>query len=85
MSFRSGDLAGRMARGGRNARDGFVRETLSLPREQARAKAKAFLKSYPKAAIVEYAYGHHPPASGLRRLITEWTRARPESSGRTGL
>ena len=47
MSFRPGDLAGRMAR---NTPDGFVRETFSLPREQARAKAKAFLKSYPKAA-----------------------------------
>jgi hypothetical protein len=32
--------------------DGCVRETFSLPREQARAKAKAFLTSYPKAAYM---------------------------------
>ncbi len=32
--------------------DGYVRETFSLPREQAREKAKAFLKSYPKAAYM---------------------------------
>jgi len=37
---------------GRNALDGFLRETFSLPREQARAKAKAFLKAYPKAAYM---------------------------------
>ena len=30
----------------------YVRETFSLPREQARAKAKAFLRSYPKAAYM---------------------------------
>jgi hypothetical protein len=33
-----------------NAPDGFVRET--FPRQEARAKAKAFLKSYPKAAYM---------------------------------
>jgi len=32
--------------------DGFIRETFSLPREQARAKAKEFLKSYPSAAYM---------------------------------
>jgi hypothetical protein len=32
--------------------DGYVRETFSLPREQGRAKAKAFLQSYPKAAYM---------------------------------
>jgi hypothetical protein len=52
MSFRPSDLAGRMARRGRNAPDGFLRETFSLPREQARAKAKVFLKAYPKAAYM---------------------------------
>jgi len=41
MSFRPKDLADRMA--GREQLDGYVRETFSLPREQARAKAKAFL------------------------------------------
>ncbi len=49
MSFRPKDLASRMA--GRR-QDGYVRETFSLPREQAREKAKAFLKSYPKAAYM---------------------------------
>ena len=40
MSFRPRDLADRMTR--RGDRDGYVRVTFSLPREQARAKAKAF-------------------------------------------
>jgi hypothetical protein len=48
MSFRPRDLADRVA--GRGDADGFVRATFSLPREQAPAKAKAFLRSYPKAA-----------------------------------
>lgn len=30
--------------------DGFVRETFVLPREDARAKAREWLKRYPKAA-----------------------------------
>jgi hypothetical protein len=51
MSFRPLDLAGRMARRA-SAPDGFVRETFSLPREEARARARAFLKSYPKAAYM---------------------------------
>jgi len=51
MSFRPRDLADRMARR-RDAPDGFLRETFSLPREEARAKAKAFLKAYPKAAYM---------------------------------
>lgn len=51
MSFRPRDLAGRMARRA-SAPDGFVRETFSLPREEARARARAFLKSYPKAAYI---------------------------------
>jgi hypothetical protein len=50
MSFRPRDLAGRMA--GHGQPDGYVRETFSLPRELARAKAKALLKSYPKAAYM---------------------------------
>jgi hypothetical protein len=52
MAFRPSDLAGRMARRGPKAPDGFVRETFSLPRREARAKAEAFLKSYPKAAYM---------------------------------
>lgn len=42
------DLADRMA--GRS--DGFVRETFSLPRVEAREKARAFLNKYPKAAYM---------------------------------
>jgi hypothetical protein len=50
MSFRPRDLADRMA--GHERPEGFVRETFSLPREQARAKARAFLESYPNAAYM---------------------------------
>jgi hypothetical protein len=50
MSFRPRDLAARMA--GRRQSDGYVRETFSLPRDQARARAKVFLKSYPAAAYM---------------------------------
>jgi hypothetical protein len=50
MSFRLRDLADRMA--GRSQPDGYVREKFSLPRNQARAQAKAFLQSYPKAAYM---------------------------------
>ena len=35
---------------GRGQPDGYVQETFSLPWEQARIKAKAFLRSHPKAA-----------------------------------
>jgi hypothetical protein len=35
-----------------SAPDGFIRETFSLPREDARARARASLKSYPKAAYM---------------------------------
>lgn len=47
------DLADRMAR--RRPRpkgDGFLRETFTLPRETARAKARDFLKRYPKAGYM---------------------------------
>lgn len=32
------------------ARDSFLRETFTLPREEARAKAREWLERYPKAA-----------------------------------
>ena len=32
--------------------DGFLRETFTLPRETARAKARDFLKRYPKAGYM---------------------------------
>jgi len=35
---------------GRLPRDGFIRETFSLPREQARAKAREWLERWPKQA-----------------------------------
>jgi len=50
MAFRPKDLADRMAR--QKQPDGFVRETFSLPRPEARARAIAFLKSYPKEAYM---------------------------------
>jgi hypothetical protein len=55
------DLADRMVRrrlrqkagfGGRVPGDGFLRETFTLPRETARAKARDFLKRYPKAGYM---------------------------------
>jgi hypothetical protein len=45
------DLADRMA-GRRKVADGFLRETFTLPRDQARAKARDFLTRYPKAAYM---------------------------------
>src|ERR1700676_1571558 len=50
MFFRPGDLADRMA--GRGQRAAYVREPFSLPRDYARPKAAAFLRSYPKAAYM---------------------------------
>src|SRR6516164_1189007 len=45
------DLADRMARR-RKPGDGFLRETFTLPRETARAKARDFLQRYPKAGYM---------------------------------
>jgi hypothetical protein len=45
------DLAGRMA-GRRKVADGYLRETFTLPREKARAKARDFLNRYPKAGYM---------------------------------
>jgi hypothetical protein len=51
MISRPRELAGRMA--GRRARDdGYLRETFSLPRDKARAKARDFLTRYPKQAYM---------------------------------
>ena len=49
MSFRPKDLVDRLA--GRGEPDGYVRMRLSF-HGQTRAKAKAFLRSYPKAAYM---------------------------------
>ncbi len=51
MAFRPRDLAGRMA-GRRKPADGYLRETFTLPRDEARTKARDFLTRYPKAAYM---------------------------------
>jgi hypothetical protein len=52
MASRPRDLADRMASRRKKASDGFIREKFSLPREEARDKARAFLKRYPAAAYM---------------------------------
>jgi hypothetical protein len=60
MGARPRDLASRMARGKASDRlagrrkpdDGYLRETFTLPRETARAKARDFLNRYPKAGYM---------------------------------
>lgn len=51
MAYRSPrDLADRMA--GHHRDDGYIRETFTQPREQARATARAFLNQWPAAAYM---------------------------------
>ena len=45
------DLAERMA-GRRRRDDGYLRETFTLPRDEARAKARDFLSRFPKQAYM---------------------------------
>ena len=45
------DLAARMA-SRRKPDDGYLRETFTLPRDQARAKARDYLTRYPKAGYM---------------------------------
>jgi hypothetical protein len=45
------DLANRMA-GRRKRDDGYLRETFTLPRDEARVKARDFLTRYPKAGYM---------------------------------
>jgi hypothetical protein len=45
------DLADRMA-GRRRQDDGYLRQTFTLPRHEARAKARDFLTRYPKQAYM---------------------------------
>lgn len=60
MADRPRDLAERMARRRKvrekapqeAAGDGFLRETFTLPREAARARAQAFFDRYPKAGYM---------------------------------
>ena len=51
MPDRPRDLADRMSRRGAPD-DGFLRETFTLPRLAARAKARAFLDRYPAAGYM---------------------------------
>jgi hypothetical protein len=51
MTARPRDLAGRMAKR-RKPDDGYLRETFTLPREQARTKARDFLTRFPKAGYM---------------------------------
>lgn len=48
------DLADRMAARRRQAKadDGYARETFTLPREQARERARAYLARWPAAAYM---------------------------------
>jgi hypothetical protein len=52
MASRPRDLADRMA-GRRKLDDGYLRETFTLPRDQARTKARDFLTRYPYMSGVE--------------------------------
>jgi hypothetical protein len=51
MRFRPRDLASRMS-ASRKGGDGFIRETFTLPRDQARAKARAYLTRFPAAGYM---------------------------------
>jgi hypothetical protein len=51
MAFRPRDLADRMA-GRHKPDDGYLRETFTLPRDQARARARDFLTRFPKEAYM---------------------------------
>ena len=51
MADRPRDLAERMSRR-RQPDDGFLRESFTLPRLAARAKAREFLDSYPAAGYM---------------------------------
>jgi len=51
MAARPRDLASRMG-GRRKPSDGYLRETFTLPREQARQKARDFLARYPKGGYM---------------------------------
>ena len=53
MAYRNPrDLADRMARRRAAAEDGYVRQTFTQPREDARRTARAFLDRWPAAAYM---------------------------------
>ena len=45
-------MAGKRSRDRLQSDDGYVRETFTLPREQARERARGFLLQYPAAAYM---------------------------------
>ena len=51
MASRPRDIADRMA-ARRRPEDGFLRETFTLPRDEARTKARDILDRFPKAAYM---------------------------------
>ncbi|MGY3451306.1 hypothetical protein [Bradyrhizobium sp. USDA 4353] len=51
MGLRPRDIASRLA-ARRRKPDGYVRDTFTLPREAARAKARDYLTRYPKAGYM---------------------------------
>ncbi len=51
MVSRPRDLASRMSQR-RKVADGFLRETFTLPRTEARQRARDFLNRYPKAGYM---------------------------------
>jgi hypothetical protein len=72
MAFRPRDLADRMARR-RKRDDGYLRETFTLPRDEARTRAREFLNRYPKAAYMSSVESWRELAGGeieftMRRL-----------------
>jgi hypothetical protein len=74
MVFRPRDLASRMA-GRPKPGDGFLRETFTLPRDEARARARDFLNRYPKAAYMSSVESWRELPSGdieftMRRLAS---------------
>ena len=75
MAYRPRHIADRMAERRSQAPDGVVRETFALPLREARDRAKAFLKKYPKAASMsEVEHWHVLPGDTIeftmRRLPT---------------
>ena len=72
MGLRPRDLASRMA-DRRKGGDGYVRDTFTLPREAARAKAREYLCRYPKAGYMSAVESWRELADGaieftMRRL-----------------
>jgi hypothetical protein len=74
VGFRPRDLASRMA-GRHKPADGYLRETFTLPRDQARMRARDFLNRYPKAAYMSSVESWRELPGGdieftMRRLAT---------------